>query len=195
MKGRVWDGRDYYRKKGQAYRLHHVIVSYRIGVPDDRDAYRDLRSYSYKLAGKAGLVGGCIVFHPWRESRDKATYDVVGPHFHIFGLGGWIKPSTEVVPYDLDVIFKRVKNFNAKQIDPWEYVLTHCGLMDGCHSVVWFGNLSYTAMLEGERELKAKAIGQSPRCPYCGHRNTEFMREAMSSYVHKPEFWVEPKAM
>jgi len=144
---------------------------------------------------QAGLAGGCIVFHPWRESRDTAAFDVVGPHFHIFGLGKWIRPSTEVVPYDEDIIFKRVKNFDATQIDPWEYVLTHCGIMDDCHAVVWFGNLSYTAMLEGEREKIAKQIGQNPKCPHCGSRDTEFMREAMSSYVHKPEFWIEPKVM
>ena len=193
MKGRCWDGRDYYRKRGERpLRLHHLVVSYSIGMPDDGNTYRDLRRHAYQLSLKAGLGGGCIVFHPWRESRDKSTFDVVGPHFHIFGLGNWIRPSTEVVPYDLDVVFKRVKHFDARQIDPWEYVLTHCGIMEGTHAVVWFGCLAYNKMPRGDLESAAyEKSTRTPLCPYCGSE---------SSHVSEPRnykhgFWEEPKVM
>lgn len=193
MKARVWDGRDYYRKNGERpLRLHHLVVSYRIGIPDDRDAYRGLRRHAYQLALKAGLLGGCIVFHPWRESRDTAAFDVVGPHFHIFGLGKWIRPSTEVVLYDLDVIFKRVKHFNAKQIDPWEYVLTHCGIVEGMHAVVWFGSLAYNKMPRGELESAAyEKSTRTPLCPHCGSESSH----VSEPYHYKPGFWIEPKEM
>lgn len=192
MKGRVWDGRDYYRERGTTYRLHHIIVSYRIGIPDDGNAYRNLRRDTYKLAGKARLDGGCIVFHPWRENRDKLTYDVVGPHFHIFGLGKRIRPSTEVIPYDEDIVFKRVRHFNAKQMDPWEYVLNHCGIMKGTHAVVWFGNLAYNKMEKGYREERAgeKSV-RTPLCPYCGSASSHVSEPRH----YKPEFWIEPKVM
>lgn len=180
------------RTRRRKARIHHAIVSYDIEIPDSRKAYKELCRDAYGLAKQAGISGGCIVFHPWRESRDTAAYDVVGPHFHIFGLGDWIKPSTEVVPYGTNIVFKRVKHFDARQIDPWEYVLTHCGIMEGTHAVVWFGCLAYNKMPRGDLESAAyEKSTRTPLCPYCGSE---------SSHVSEPRnykhgFWEEPKVM
>lgn len=177
MRGRLWDGRrHYYRKNGKRYRLHHCIVSYRMGVPRERRAYRNLRGFTIDLVRSAGLEGGCVVFHPWRESRD-GEYSVVGPHFHIFGLGSWVKSGTEVEPYNDDILFKRVRDFNARQKDPFEYVLTHCGIAKGIHAVVWFGCLAYNKMPRGEKERAAREEREIRRriCPHCGRDSTDYV--------------------
>ena len=180
MRGRLWDGRDHYNTGEKAYRVHHCIISFRAGIPENRSQYQDLRSYAYGLARGAGIEGGCVVFHPWRENRD-GEFDVVGPHFHIFGLGHRISPDWEVEPYTDDIIFKRVRNFDARQRDPFEYVLSHCGIPEKGHAIVWFGNLAYNKMEKGPQELRAleKAEPEPETCPYCGSNNTTYvdMRE------------------
>lgn len=200
MRGRLWDGRDHYLDRdGKKYRLHHIIISYRMGIPVDADAYRALRRAAIEIGKEAGIVGGCIVFHPWRESRD-STFDVVGPHFHIFGLGERITPDIEVEPYSTDIIFKRVRDFDARQIEPFEYVLAHCGIAEGCHAVVWFGNLAYNKMEKGPQERRAldKAEPEPETCPYCGSNNTTYvdMREIYGFIQRHPASEdVPPKEM
>lgn len=199
MKGRVWDGRNRYLDRDEEkYRLHHIIVSIRVGLPRDSETYRALRRAAISLGKEAGIVGGCIVFHPWRESRDGA-FDVDGPHFHIFGLGGWIKGLEEIEPYCDDIIVKRVANFDATQIEPFEYVLTHCGIAERTHAIVWFGNLAYNKMEKGPLEIVAHEKGepQPEICPHCGSNNTTYvdMREVYGFIQRHPGAWMEPKPM
>lgn len=193
MKGRLWDGREHYKsKEGKTYRIHHCIVSYRVGVPDCRQSYGELRQNAQMVAKSAGIEGGGMVFHPWRESRD-GIYDVVGPHFHVFGLSLWVKPGDEIEPYTDDIIFKRVRDFDARQLEPFEYVLSHCGIPEGCHAIVWFGNLAYNKMEKGPQEKRAKEItGSVPDCPYCGGNNTTYLG-GMGWWKCEP--WDEGKVM
>ena len=80
-------------------------------------------------------------------------------------------------PYTDDIIFKRVRDFDATQIDPFEYVLTHCGIPAGGHAIVWFGNLAYNKMEKGPLEVAAK-VPREPHaetCPTCGSDDTYYV--------------------
>lgn len=196
MRGRLWDGRRYYyRAHGKRFRLHHCIISYSMEIPTCGEAYRDLKRHAIHLAKEAGIDGGCLVFHPWREDRDKHQFDIVGPHFHIFGIGKWIKPADELNRDPLDsVIFKRVRDFNARQRDPFNYVLTHCGIPQGGHAVIWFGLLAYNKMPRGEEERAAREErdARNQICTHCGGDNTSYVPVP---YKYEPHFWIEPKEM
>jgi len=80
-----------------------------------------------------------------------------------------------------------------------QYLLTHCGIIEGLHSLTWYGTMSYRTMtatqitdqypscLDPDAEVK-------PECPVCGSRQTEpcveydpvYSREAVRSPNPKP---------
>lgn len=117
----------------------------------------------------------------------------MGCHFHIFGLGHRLVNDWEIEPYTDDIIFKRVRNFDARQLEPFEYVLSHCGIPEGSHAIVWFGNLAYNKMEKGPQEKRAgEPAGLPKTCPYCGGDNTTYLG-GMGWWKCEP--WDEGKVM
>lgn len=142
----------------------------------DAGKYPELRRKAYKLSMLVGLRGGCIIFHPWRYAclecgseklEGRKTCPKCGsgsfswylsPHFHMIGLG-WID-GVERVYQDTGWV---LKNLGVREsiFRTAQYALSHCGIHDSHHTVVWFGVMGY-------RNYKApKLKAKKPECPIC----------------------------
>jgi hypothetical protein len=87
-----------------------------------------------------------------------------------------------------------------------QYLLSHCGIIEGMHTLTWFGSMSYRSMtstqiteeypscLDPDTEVK-------PQCPVCASRDTEpcveydpvYSREAVRSPNPRPYDFIERK--
>jgi hypothetical protein len=117
-----------------------------------------LRVKARQIARKAGLVGGCSIFHPFRfDVESKASY--WSPHFHILGYG-WVVGTDRL--YEDTGWVVRNKGVRRSVKATLSYLLSHAGVHKGRHTVTWWGALSYNklsvAPLEPERHF----------CPMCG---------------------------
>jgi hypothetical protein len=152
--------------------------------------YRKLRARAYRVAKAAGLLGGCVVFHP---SRDE--HDVWSPHFHVVGFG-WIRGDQ----------YERtgwvVKNLGLRKsvYGTIKYELGHAGIDMGegilrnakstrFQTTTWFGCCSYNVL----KVPKEKPVREC--CPVC---KRELVRviwlgdgDPPTSEWQQPENWQE----
>ena len=111
--------------------------------------YVKLRQMAYRVARKAGIDGGKLIYHP---SRNRVDFS---PHFHFVGYG-WIYPVYESTGW----IVKN-KGIRRSVAGTISYELGHAGLVAGRKTVTWFGSINYHA-------LKLPKEEKSPRlCPQC----------------------------
>jgi hypothetical protein len=130
--------------------------------------YDALRKESYKIAKKAGILGGVCVFHPFRWKSKRKSW-VFSPHFHIVGFG-WLEGKE---------VYKEsgwiTKNLGTRTTyddlyDTLSYELSHCGISQQVvnqsrargivSSITWFGSLSYNKLKVPDSDKK--------KCPHCG---------------------------
>jgi hypothetical protein len=159
--------------KNRNLRPTHVAVS-----PSELDvqtlSFNALRRRAEEIAMACGVLGGCIVFHPFRRyNEDDFVEDIqqgfdwkeapacwyVSAHFHIIGYG-WIRGTKE----NFEATGWIVKNLRVRKSvrSTAHYILSHCGINDRFHTVVWFGVLSYNKLKVG------KLPDQEHLCPFCG---------------------------
>jgi len=50
-----------------------------------KSGFKRLKSKAIKLIKSSGIVGGVIIFHPFRVNKKKQLY--ISPHFHVIGYG------------------------------------------------------------------------------------------------------------
>ena len=108
-------------------------------------------------------LGGTIIYHPFRYNRDfKQWY--YSPHFHVLGFG-WISGTAE--NYKKNGWF--VKNLGTRDstFSTFYYQLSHAGIKKHQHTLVWFGDLSYSKLKveDLDRELE--------KCPICQNELVE----------------------
>jgi hypothetical protein len=115
--------------------------------------FADMRSKAYKVLKRVGIVGGSMIYHPFRQNVSKKWF--FSPHFHVIGYGwhngfhvaGWVVKNHGVR-----------KSVHATVM----YQLSHAGVHKYFHTVTWFGELSYN-------KLKAPIlVEEKPKCPLCG---------------------------
>jgi hypothetical protein len=153
----------------------HLSVS--IPIKDYNLPFIDVRKLAYKLLRKAGLFGGCSVFHPFRRYCLECGHKPINshlkicpncknnrfgwyfsPHFHILGYG-WIRGTKEIYEATEWVI----KNLGIRKslFGTIHYQLSHVGFNPKYHSVTWFGALSYA-------KLKVRPYKPEKHlCPIC----------------------------
>ncbi len=118
---------------------------------------------------RVGFWGGAMVFHPWRCKKGWAE----GPHFHVIGYGAVDVPDAikedkraGVVPLLGWVIKGEPKRKTVS--GTIFYVLTHCGLSRGTHSLTWFGKWSNSSLAGNEVTFPSRqdtsAVGRCPKC-------------------------------
>ena len=156
----------------------HIVIS----LPKSdwglvRTDYRKLRRRVYTIAKRTGVVGGCLVFHPFRRrcprcgTPPEMGHDICmscgnlwfqwyfSPHFHIVGFG-WIEGTGEEFNRSGYVVRNvgRRKSVGGTVL----YLLSHAGVHLEYHVLTWFGVLSYNK-LKVEPEFR-----EGNRCPTCG---------------------------
>jgi len=181
---RFWTGCKFVRvnlmiPKSKARRAHCVISFRTDGTLDTQ------RKVAIQTAKEHGILGGLMVYHPFRRDEERHYVPDGYVHFHILGFAkGDIPPGGT----DDGIVFKHIPHPDGGDFRGFRsisevqkcifYLLTHCGVIKGRHSLTWWGELSYNslstqrldAVFEG-RELYCQSRGIL--CPSCGSRNTE----------------------
>jgi len=182
---RFWMGRRVLTRGGRSKRDRralHVVVS----MPPSDLPLEDLRARARGILKSHGCVGGCMIEHPFRQDEGGRFVLDDHDHFHVFGLFFGDVPPGGNDPGG--VVFKIVKDAKRGDYNGFRrmrelraairYVLTHCGVRKGKHSLTWFGEMSYnmlsTACLnEMFPDVLDHAKEYVRRCPRCGSEDVE----------------------
>jgi len=141
----------------------HVIVS----PPKWKQniTFIELKKEMRKMAKRAGVFGGCVMFHAYRLTKDGKIWHY-SPHFHIIGYG-WVK-NTKKISSDEGWVIKNkgVRDSSGSVYNTVVYLLSHTAIADGVSSVIWFGDLGYRAKYSFE--LKPDIVEfDNNTCPFC----------------------------
>jgi len=120
---------------------------------------KDLRKKVNSILKEISFIGGAEIFHPFRLDRTTKTKWYYSPHFHIVGFGYIAGRAAEIKRKYGWILGYRGERESVFQT--FCYLLSHCGIKKGFHSVTWFGNLSY-GKLKIQKEPKLHN-----QCPYC----------------------------
>jgi len=150
----------------------HIIIS----VPSwlYHKSKKELAKESYKILKDVGCVGGTAIFHPFRYKKDLKMW-YYSPHFHVIGFG-WIENTVENY-YKNGWIVKN-KGFRDSTFATVYYQLSHAGIKKHNHTLVWFGDLSYSKLKVEKEEIEANI------CPYCHDKLREV--ESYGLFYCKP---------
>ena len=147
----------------------HVIVSPRIEI---QDTYESIRSKVVKLLQDVGVVGGVLVVHHFRCEDRK--YTKKGLHFHCVGYSSRARVrGSEVARQSKKYNFAIVKNKGPRKSvrKTVSYLLSHCSVKEGKHSITWFGKLSYSQLKNPSlTEYDIKELEKIRCCPMCQER-------------------------
>lgn len=174
----------------------HVVIS----VPEvDAHLYHDdfklLRAKAYKFAKRAGVKGGCAIFHPYandkmhEETPEKILIDQSTGDFNLKfikeyyrkmnkSINFWyVRPHFHLICYgwiDEDSVVEIheetgwvIKNLGVRDSVRMTafYQLSHCGVKKGVQTVSWFGALSNRNYHKLDPLPKLKPT--RARCPEC----------------------------
>jgi len=118
---------------------------------------KELAKESYKILKDIGCIGGTTIFHPFRYKKELRQW-YYSPHFHVIGFG-WIECVTE--NYQRNGWVVKNKGFRDSTFATIYYQLSHAGIKKNNHTLVWFGDLSYSKLKVEKEEIEANI------CPYC----------------------------
>jgi hypothetical protein len=170
----------------------HVIFSPREGVFTPSDGIPEMRRVVYDLARVVGMIGGVVVFHPYRilpgikaelvshnlkgdpmKYWDLVRLDVLGlgswknyvywsPHFHVVGYFPEVKMKSDE--------FQRLHDWSYKNIGVTDsicatvtYILTHHAHKKGYTGYTYFGHFSYSCA----KIVKTLYDEEPVLCPHC----------------------------
>jgi len=156
----------------------HIIIS----VPTwlYHKSKKELAKESYKILKDVGCVGGTSIFHPFRFNKDLRLW-YYSPHFHVLGFG-WIEKTTE--NYNKNGWVVKNKGFRDSTFATFYYQLSHAGIKKHNHTLVWFGDLSYSKL-----KVEKEDIGRNI-CPYC-HAKLREVEPYGLFYCKPPDLEIE----
>jgi len=148
----------------------HIIIS----VPSwlYHKSKKELAKESYKILKDIGCIGGTTIFHPFRK-KDRTLF--YSPHFHVIGFG-WLDHVAESY-YKNGWIVKN-KGCRQSTFATFYYQLSHAGIKKHNHTLVWFGDLSYSKLKVEKEKIEANI------CPYCRDKLREV--ESYGVFYCKP---------
>lgn len=196
VKDKVMNARKYSRvlNGGHTDVLQHVVISPPKSEYDDFrtwDGFRKARAYVAQICAEIGLLGGAVIFHPFREdgvneglvpedytpdesnSLDRSVWRF-SPHFHVVGFG-FIKPSTSAFVhchhgwiYSALRTGKRKMRSSADLFAVVRYTLTHVGVTREAPKRIQ--SVSYFGLCNSRNQVKLGeiVISRAHECPYCG---------------------------
>jgi hypothetical protein len=120
-------------------------------------SYKELKKKLKQILDIIEFSGGAVVFHPFRFNKTSRQW-YYAPHFHIVGFG-W----RSLISKGFGKFGWFVKDLNIREsvFQTFCYLLSHCGIKKGVHTVSWMGSLSYSKL---KVEKEPKIVG----CPVCG---------------------------
>lgn len=188
---RLFEGQNLYRIAHKRIELRHLVFSppqnkhKAIKQMIEQGRYNVLKHQFIELMVKAGVKGGLIVSHFWRNSQEKDDilsdnnnqdpfnapndkYDwYFSPHFHIIG-SGFLMDSDEFFA-KTGWIYKNLGDRRSLK-DTIYYLLTHCANHEKHHAVTWFGLFSYNKIVKDYEET----INVTVPCSACGKELHEY---------------------
>jgi len=186
---RLLEGQKLYHEAGKKFALKHVSFSpppseYRdIKHMIEQGRYNVFKAIALGLIKKAGVIGGCIVPHFWRQkgNSDDDFDDIdiyqnpyfspkdgdwyFSPHFHVIGAGFMI-PSDKFYNETGWVYNNLGKRKSIK--NTIFYALTHCANHKNHHALTWFGIYVYNQLTIDFIEFKNITVPCSA-CNSCLH--------------------------
>jgi hypothetical protein len=137
---------------------------------------KDLRKRARKILEMIGFEGGAIIFHPFRFNK-KIRCWYYSPHFHIIGF-----VNRHQIHKGYGAFGWLVKDLGIREsvFQSFCYLLSHCGIKKGTHSVSWIGRLSYS-------KLKVEKEPKITKCPVCGGDFEEIYYEDLFHPVVPPD--------
>jgi hypothetical protein len=159
-----WAGREANRAtrrieqyaENSGLKAKHIVVS----VPYwkyDLD-YKSMKKEVRKVLKEVGCHDFSLVYHPFRKNVQERFW-YYSPHFHVVGFG-WIAGTKEIFDKEGWI----VKNLGIRRgievFQTYFYLLSHCGIKPKNHTVIWFGNISYS-------KLKVMEEPETNVCPVC----------------------------
>jgi len=139
-------------------------------------SHKELKKRIKKILKIIEFDGGAIIFHPFKFRNNEWYY---APHFHIVGFGC------------RSLIFKGYGKFGwlVKDMDERRsvfqtfcYLLSHCGIKKGVHTVSWLGKLSYS-------KLKVEKEPNIACCPLCGDKFVEVYYDGFDPLVPPDKYF------
>ena len=178
---RIW---TFFKRRARRGRLVHAVLSF--GDLDPQYTTGWVREITRRAMREKGILGGCIVIHPFRTGHN-GEFDRWGVHCHVIGwAGGHIEPG----PDGEGLLFKVIRDRHNSDYKGFRthsqlarclrYELGHAGIGPRRHALTYFGKLSYNqftdedlkeASPEGWRYHNSEL--ELRRCPNCG---SEFIR-------------------
>ena len=138
------------------------------GDPDDSEALRSfgkMRARAYRVARKAGLDGGCVVFHRIRCADKDDPVATDGPHFHVLGFG-WIRPDARAKSGWV-VVNHGLRGDRRSIVGTAEYVLSHSYRAEGISPEGKSRGVTLTVTWFGRQVPASKIESEGPYCPLC----------------------------
>ena len=151
----------------------HIIIS--VPVWDYYKPKKELAKKAYQVLKEVKADSGLIIFHPFRYHKDSDMW-YYAPHFHVIGFG-WVENVVETYNkygYVIKNLGKRETLFGTIY-----YQLSHCGIKKHNHSLVYFGDCSYSKLIVEKEEEESK------KCPFCKEYLQEL--ECNTDYNLKPD--------
>jgi hypothetical protein len=155
-------------------RVNHIVFSppqeMAIDMIGTKEGAKKLRSMAVWHSIKAGVRGGCIIPHPFRQNdprEDNYREDLkpyvwyLSPHFHVIGVG-WLKKSNEFYS-ETGWIYKNIGRRDTIK-GTIKYTLTHCGIVQGMQALTYFGLFSNNKIVIDKIDKVTEAI----KCKACG---------------------------
>jgi len=133
----------------------HVIVS--VPVWDMYKPKKEIAKKVYQILKEVKVDSGLIIFHPFRYHKDSDMW-YYSPHYHCI-IFGWVENVVSTYNkygYVIKNLGKRETLFGTIY-----YQLSHCGIKKHNHSLVYFGDCSYSRLVVEEEEEESK------KCPMC----------------------------
>lgn len=128
-----------------------------------------LKERLMKILEIAEWEGGAVIFHPFKFRENW----YIAPHFHVVGFGSILKLRKAYGKYGW-----YVKNAGIREsiFGTFCYLLWHCGVKDGKHSVTWIGKLSY-------RKLRVEKEKKITCCPVCDDKFVPVIYEGVHPII------------
>jgi len=148
----------------------HVLLS--VPLNQYHLSFETLRKRRNEIAKRIGLDGSLIIFHPFRF-RNKTREFYYAPHFHIVGFGQIRRITEAFSRYGWFIKYLGVRKSVFQTVS---YLMSHCGIKKGSHTVTWVGTLSYS-------KLKIEKEPSLTNCPVCGRKFVEIYHDGIDPVV------------